>query len=152
MNKKQYAAILVSGLIGGLLGGLVSSHLPVCESVLAKETAVRLNEIRTRAVHLVGQDGTIRASFYVDLHDSPQFALYDREGVNRFHVGIAPAGNAEMTFKDHKVRTLIQIDAEYDTGTISVCDSRGGIPSMVPGCTHWNHTPPVEQPLVGGGP
>ncbi len=70
-------------------------------------------EINTKAIHLVGQNNKIRASFYLGVHDSPQLVLYDKEGTNRFNFGLAPAGNPGMSFNDNNGQETISFGDSY---------------------------------------
>ena len=123
MNRARFIILLIAVIISSFVGGIFGQLYNVTP-VVAKETTNYFDEIRTKAVYLVGRDNKIRASFYLGLHDSPQLVLYDKEGRNRFNFGLAPAGNPGMTFNDDKFNRLIDIDTKYNNASITVSDSQ----------------------------
>jgi hypothetical protein len=127
MNKRQFIILLISVIISSFLGGMSIQLVNVASSVTAKESLNYPDEIRTKALRLMGQDNKVRASFYLGLHDAPQLVLYDREGTNRFNFGLAPAGNAGMSFNDNGFNKLIDIDTSHNRPSVSIWDSQKNI-------------------------
>ena len=46
--------------------------------------------------------------------------FYDKDGNNRFNVGLAAAGNAGMSFNDENFEKLIDLDTKLGYGNIYV--------------------------------
>lgn len=124
MNQRQFIILLIAVIISSFFGSMFVQFLTRASLLSAKEDVSRSNEIRTKAVHLVGRDNKIRASFYLGVHDSPELVLYDKEGTNRFNVGLAPAGNPGMAFNDNDFNKLIDIDTSYNRARLSISDQQ----------------------------
>ncbi len=132
MNKRQFIILLIAVIISSFLGGMSIQLVNVASSVTAKESLNYPDEIKTKALHLIGQGNKVRASFYLGLHDTPQLVLYDREGTNRFNFGLAPAGNPGMSFNDNSFNKLIDIDTSHNRGSVSIWDSQKNIVWQAP--------------------
>ncbi len=127
MNQKQFIILLIAVIISSFLGGMSIQLATIASPVTAKDSVNYSNEIRTKALHLIGQDSKVRASFYLGVHDAPQFVLYDKEGTNRFNFGLAPAGNPGMSFNDDGFNKIIDIDTSYNRARVSIWDSQKNI-------------------------
>jgi hypothetical protein len=127
MNKRQFIILLIAVIISSFLGGMSMQLVNVASSVTAKESFNYPEEIRTKALHLIGQDNKVRASFYLGLRDAPQLVLYDKEGTNRFNFGLAPKGNPGMSFNDNGFNKLIDIDTSYNRAIVSIWDLQKNI-------------------------
>jgi hypothetical protein len=132
MNKRQFIILLIAVIISSFLGSMSIQLVTVASLVTAKESINYSDEIRTKALHLMGGDNKVRASFYLSLHDAPQLVLYDGEGTNRFNVGLAPAGNPGMSFNDNGFNKLIDIDTSYNRAAVSIWDSKKNIVWQAP--------------------
>ena len=132
MRTNHFQIILIAVIASSFLGGMMVQLLNISPLVIAKEHGDYFAEIRTKAVHLVGQNNKIRASFYLGLHDSPQLILYDKEGTNRFNFGLAPAGNPGMVFNNESFTTLLEFDTKYNRATIALRDTQGKLVWQVP--------------------
>jgi hypothetical protein len=124
VNQRQFIILLITVIISCFLGSMSIQLVSKTSPAAAKESQYHSDEIRTKAIHLVGQDKKIRASFYLGIHDTPQLVLYDKEGTNRFNFGLAPAGNPGMSFNDNDFNKLIDIGTAYNRATISIWDSQ----------------------------
>jgi len=132
MNQRQFINLLIAVCISSFLGGMSIQLVTVVSPVAAKESKKHSDEIRTKAIHLIGQDKKIRASFYLGIHDTPQLVLYDKKGTNRFNFGLAPAGNPGMSFNDNDSNKLIDIGTIYDRASICIWDSQKNIVWQAP--------------------
>lgn len=132
MNKKQFIILLIAVVVSSFLGGMSLQLISFVPSVIAKEYVKYPDEIKTKALHLIGQDNKVRASFYLGMHDAPQLILFDKEGNNRFNFGLAPAGNAGMAFKDNAFNTLLDIDTVSNRARIAIWDSQKNIVWLSP--------------------
>ncbi len=132
MNQRQFIILLIAVIISSFLGGMSIQLVTVASSVTAKESLNYPHEIRAKALHLIGQDNKVRASFYLGVHDAPQLVLYDREGTNRLNFGLAPAGNPGMSFNDNGFNKLIDIDTSYNRASVSIWDSQKNIVWQAP--------------------
>ncbi|MBS3906643.1 MAG: hypothetical protein KGZ49_06365 [Syntrophaceae bacterium] len=132
MNKRQFTILLIAVIISSFLGGMSIQLVNVASSVSAKESLNYPDEIKTKALHLISQDNKVRASFYLGLHDAPELVLYDREGTNRFNLGLAPAGNPGMSFNDNGFNKLIDINTAYNRASVSIWDSQKNIVWQAP--------------------
>ncbi len=132
MNRKQFLLILFAVVISSFLGGMFTQFIYSSTLVSAKEFSSNPKEIRTKAVHLVGQGNKIRASFYLSNHDHPQLVLYDKMGTNRFNLGLAPDGNSGISLNDEKFNKLIDLDTSHGNAKISLMDSGNKIIWQVP--------------------
>jgi hypothetical protein len=52
--------------------------------------------------------------------DSPEMALYDKNGTNRFNFGLAPAGNAGMTVNNGNYEKLLDVNTSSGIPIITV--------------------------------
>ena len=132
MNQRRFIILLLAMIISSFLGGMSVQLMTKGSLLLAKEDVRPPNEIRIKALHLVGHDDKIRASFYLGIHDTPQLVLYDKEGTNRFNFGLAPAGNPGMTFNNENFENLLQLDTKYNRASITLWDSQNKIVWRVP--------------------
>jgi len=132
MNQRQFINLLIAVCISSFLGGMSIQLVTMASPVAAKESIKYSDEIRTKALHLIGQDKKIRASFYLGIHDTPQLVLYDGRGTNRFNFGLAPAGNPGMSFNDNGFNKLIDIDTSYNRASVSIWDSQRNIVWQAP--------------------
>jgi hypothetical protein len=124
--------ILIAVIISSFLGGILAQILTQNGLVFAESTKNFHNEIRTKALHLIGENKEIRASFYLGIHDSPQLVLYDKAGTNRFNFGLAPAGNPGISLNDEKFNTLINFDTSYGNPSVSVKNTENKLLWRVP--------------------
>ena len=114
---------MIAAIVSSFLGGMFVQLLNINPLGFAKESGSYFTEIRTKAIHLVGQDDKIRGSFYLGLYDSPSLILYDKKGTNRFNFGLAPAGNPGMTFNNENFNNLLELDTKYNRSTITLWDN-----------------------------
>ena len=118
MNKKQFVVLLMFVTISSFLGGAMVQFIFGDANSMAKERAISFHVIKAShfllvnkngkicaslsledpggknerpAFSLYGQDGRSRAVFYLGILDSPQMIFYDKNGKNRFHIGLAAA-------------------------------------------------------------
>lgn len=131
--KERLLDVIKWGLIL-IIGGAIISLFVNDFTGFAKEKTDKkyFDEVRAKAIHLVGEDGNIHASFYLGQHDSPQIVLYDKEGTNRFSFGLAPAGNPGMSFNDENFKRLIELDTAYGRATITLWSKENEVLWSVP--------------------
>ena len=137
MNKKQFVVLLMFVTISSFLGGAMVQFIFGVANSMAKERAISFHVIKAShfllvnkngkicaslsledpggknerpAFSLYGQDGRSRAVFYLGILDSPQMIFYDKNGKNRFHIGLAAAGNAGMNINNGKSEKLLELD------------------------------------------
>src|SRR4030042_7171466 len=132
MHRNQFLIVLLAVVVSSFLGGMLVQLLNTNSLVVAKEPGNYFTEVRTKAVHLVGQDNKIQASFYLGLHDSPQLVLYDKEGTNRFNFGLAPAGNPGITFNNETYNKLLEFDTKNNRSSITLWDTQSKIVWQAP--------------------
>ena len=137
MNKRQFVVLLMFVVISSFLGGAMVQFIFGDANLIAKERAISFHVIKAGQFLLVNQKGKIRASlslgdpggknerpafslydqygrsravFYLGIQDSPQMIFYDKNGKNRFHIGLAAAGNAGMNINNGKSEKLLELD------------------------------------------
>ena len=117
MDRKQFMIVLILVVASSFLSSAVIQFF---NGHANAETSNNSGYITTKGIVLVSEDGKVRANFYLGNHDTPQLVFYDKEGTNRFNVGLAPAGNAGMSFNDENFEKLIDLDTALGRGSISV--------------------------------
>lgn len=132
MDKKQFIILLISVVISSFLGGSLIQLFVGDLHVFAKEPSDYFDVIKTKTIHLIGQNDKIRASFYLGIHDSPQLVLYDKNGTNRFNFGLAPAGNPGMAFNDENFSKILELDTKYSKASITLWGAENKIIWQVP--------------------
>ena len=95
MNNKKYAIIiLVTSLfsfLGGMFGQLIFANSQAnAEGKLEQE----FNIIKAKEIYIVNKDNEKKVALYLGAHDAPNLVFFDKNGVNKLNLGIAPAGNA----------------------------------------------------------
>tara|TARA_B100001964_G_C13644078_1_gene341826 strand:- start:9 stop:368 length:360 start_codon:yes stop_codon:yes gene_type:complete len=117
MDRKQFMIVLILVVVASFLSSAVIQFF---NGHANAETSNNLGHITTKGIVLVGEDGKVRANFYLGNHDAPQLIFYDKDGTNRFNVGLAPSGNAGMSFNDENFKKLIDLDTKHGRASISV--------------------------------
>jgi hypothetical protein len=132
MNGKQFLIVLIAVIISSFVGGMSAQILTQNGAAFAEGTRGFQEEIKTKALHLVGENEKVRASFYLGAHGSPQIVLYDKEGTNRLNAGLSPAGNPGVSLNDENFNTLINLDTKYGHPDISISSSENKLLWRVP--------------------
>jgi lipopolysaccharide export LptBFGC system permease protein LptF len=125
MNKRQFSIVLIAVIVSSFFGGIFIQFLNISPPILAKDSKNYFEEIKTKAIYLVGKDDKIRARFYLGIHDTPQLILYDKQDINRFNFGLAAAGNPGMSFINEKLETIINLDTKGGKASITIGDPKG---------------------------
>ena len=122
MEKRQFTALLLAATAAAFIGGgtvqliYLTGVIPVIG---------RFSEIRAREINLVNQEEEVMASFFLNTGKTAEFVMWDRSGRSRLNFGLAPSGNAGMSFNGSNLKTLVNIDTKYDEPSITVDDSKG---------------------------
>jgi len=114
MRKFTFFYLLLIVFVSSFLGGAFVQYLNIHAVSHASQTEDILGELRTKAIHLIGEGDTVRASFFIDSNNAPSLVMYDEKGTNRFSLGLAEAGNPRMTFNHQNSKKLIAIGTSND--------------------------------------
>ena len=117
MDRNQFTIVLILVVASSFLSSAVIQFF---NGHANAETSNNSAYITAKKIALVGEDGKVRAKFYLGIHDTPQLIFYDKDGNNRFNVGLAAAGNAGMSFNDENFEKLIDLDTKFGRASISV--------------------------------
>jgi hypothetical protein len=147
MNRKQFLLVIIIVSISSFLGGAFVQFIFHPPEVIAKEsvksaTVLKANkflltnqkdQIRASlsldsfgekderpALILFDKDGKPRATLFLGNNDSPEMALYDKSGTNRFNFGLTPAGNAGMTVNNGNFEKLLDVNTSSGIPVIMV--------------------------------
>jgi hypothetical protein len=147
MNKKQLLVVIIFGSISSFLGGAFVQFIFSPPEVIAKESVKSATVLKANKFLLTNQKGQIRASLSLDSfgekderpalilfdkdgkpratlflgnNDSPEMALYDKNGTNRFNFGLTPAGNAGMTVNNGNFEKLLDVNTSSGIPVIMV--------------------------------
>jgi hypothetical protein len=147
MNKKQFLLVLIFVSISSFLGGALVHFIFHPPEGIAKEdvrssTVMKANkflltnekgQIRASlsldsfggkderpALIFYGKDGKARAIFYLGNSDSPEMVLYDKNGTNRFNLGLAPAGHAGISVNNGNLEKLLDVNTSSGIPVIMV--------------------------------
>ena len=147
MNKRQFLLVMICVSISSFLGGTLVQFVFPPSEVVAKESAKSSSVVKAGRILLINPKGQIRASlsldnpggkderpaltffdrdgksravFFLGNSDSPEMALYDKSGTNRFNFGLAPAGNAGMTVNNGNLEKLLDVNTASGIPVIMV--------------------------------
>ena len=147
MNKRQFLLAIICVSISSFLGGALVQFIFHPPEVIAKEAAKSSPVVKASKILLINPKGQIRASLSLDNpggrderpaltffdkdgksraivflgnNDSPEMALYDKNGANRFNFGLTPAGNAGMTVNNGNYEKLLDVNTSSGIPVIMV--------------------------------
>lgn len=95
MNIKKFAIMVAVVSIFSFLGGMFGQWIFISPQAHADgKSEKEFNVIKAKEIYIVNNANEKKVALYLGAHDAPNLVFFDKNGVNKLNLGIAPAGNA----------------------------------------------------------